>query len=460
MTEILSTPKSNDSSNSFVASARVNWIGQLARPEQIPDEGEWSIWLYLAGRGSGKTRAAAEWLAWNSSRFPDTRWACIAPTFADARDTCAEGQSGILSVLKRYRTLGHYNRSMGEIVLTNGSRIKLFSGDEPDRLRGPQFHGAWIDELAAFKYPDTFDQLQFGLRLGEHPRLMITTTPRPVTLIRSLCARRDGSVKVVRGSTFDNAANLAPQALIQLQARYGGTKLGRQELYGEVLDDVEGALWTRAMIEDSRVDSLAAPIIYRMVVAVDPAVTSGEEADETGIITVGASPDGHYYVIADDSIRSTPVGWARRAIESCKQHGAERIVAETNNGGDLVLEVLKQVDSHVLVKKVTASRGKQVRAEPISALYEQGRVHHIGEFPILEDQMVNWTPDSNFSPDRMDALVWAITELATGAHALRYLASISKFCPKCGLPNRKSGRNCFKCFAPLTPTELTNPTNH
>jgi len=415
----------------------VNWIGQLARPEQIPDEGDWSIWLYLAGRGSGKTRSAAEWLAWNASRYPFTRWACVAPTFADARDTCAEGQSGLISVLRRYGTLENYNRSMGEIVLKNGSRIKLFSGDEPDRLRGPQFHGAWIDELAAFKYPDTFDQLQFGLRLGEHPRLMITTTPRPISLIRNLCARTDGSVRIVRGSTFDNAANLAPQALAQLQARYGGTRLGRQELYGELLDDIEGALWTRAMIEDARVEAGSDPILFRVVVAIDPAVSFGEYSDETGIVTAGASPDGHYYVIADDSLRGSADTWARRAIKAYRDHGADRIIAETNNGGDLVLEVLKRVDDSISLKKVTASRGKQVRAEPISSLYEQKRVHHIGVFPTLEDQMMTWTPNSNQSPDRMDALVWAITELSTGSSSMSALARMVNFCPLCKLPNTK-----------------------
>ena len=424
-------------------------MGQLARPEQIPDEGEWSSWIYLAGRGSGKTRSAAEWLVWQASRHPSTRWACVAPTFADARDTCAEGQSGLLSVIKRYGTLLQYNRSVGEILLRNGSRIKLFSGDEPDRLRGPQFHGAWIDELAAFKYPETFDQLKFGLRLGSHPRLIITTTPKPIPLIRNLCARQDGSVKIVRGSTFDNAANLAPHALVELRARYEGTRLGRQELYGELLDDVEGALWTRAMIDRARVEEDESPNFLRRIVAVDPAVTYGANSDETGIIVAALTSDGHYFVLEDCSLRGSPETWARKAIDAYRRHNAERVIAEVNNGGDLVLEVLKQVDARVPLKKVTASRGKQVRAEPVVALYEQGKVHHVGRFAALEDQMALWTPDSNFSPDRADALVWAITELAVGSSALMYLASISKFCPICKLPNLRGATFCSSCNATL-----------
>ena len=225
-----------------LAARRATWEAVLARPEQLPTtDNEWSVWLYLAGRGAGKTRTAAEWIVWQALTQNWTRWAVIAPTFGDVRDTCAEGESGLIPILHQYGALEYYNRSTGDIKLTNGSRIKLFSADEPDRLRGPQHHGAWCDELAAWRYPETYDQLQFGLRLGEHPKTVITTTPRPIPLIRQLTAKTDGTVRVVRGSTFDNAANLAPSALVELQARYNGTRLGRQELYGEILDDVEGA---------------------------------------------------------------------------------------------------------------------------------------------------------------------------------------------------------------------------
>jgi len=371
----------------------------------------------MAGRGAGKTRTAAEWLIYQACKNDYTRWAVLAPTFGDARDVCAEGESGLLKVAERYQMLkikGGYNSTKGEINLTNGSRIKLFSGDEPDRLRGPQHHGAWVDELASFRYDDVWTQLQFGLRLGDKPRTIITTTPKPTNLLRDLLTRKDGSVVVTRGSTFDNAANLAPAALAELENRYAGTRTGRQELYGEMLEEVEGALWTRGMIEKTRIRKEDLPDLQRIVVAIDPAVTSGEDSDETGIVVAGISRDKHYYILDDRTLRASPDNWARQAVNAYTDWKADKIVAETNNGGDMVLLVLKQVDANVPVKKVTASRGKHVRAEPVSALYEQGRVHHVGAFPKLEDQLVIWTPDSNDSPDRLDALVWALTELSGG----------------------------------------------
>ena len=299
-----------------LAASRFLWTDTLARPEQLPTEEDWSVWLYLAGRGSGKTRTAAEWIVWQAVSKPKTRWAVIAATFADVRDTCAEGESGLIAILKRYEIMESYNRSMGEILLTNGSRIKLFSADEPDRLRGPQFHGAWCDELAAWRYTDTWDQLQFGLRLGEKPRTIITTTPRPTPLIRELTSRTDGSVRIVRGSTFDNAKNLAPSALAQLRARYEGTRLGRQELYAEILTDTPGALWNLSMIDATRISKENLPELVRVVVAIDPAVTSGEQSDETGIVVVGKGSDGRGYVLADRSCRESPSGWAHRAVQA------------------------------------------------------------------------------------------------------------------------------------------------
>jgi len=259
---------------------------------------------------------------------------------------------------------------MGEIRLTNGSRIKLFSADEPDRLRGPQFHGAWCDELAAWRYEDTWDQLQFGLRLGEHPRTLITTTPRPVPIIKRLLAQDDGSVKVVRGSTFDNAKNLAPSALAQLRARYEGTRLGRQELFAEVLTDTPGALWTLEMLESSRIKE--APDFVRIVVAIDPATTSGENADETGIVVVAKGTDGRGYVLADRSCRDTPSGWAHRAIAAFHEFNADRVVAEKNQGGDMVELTIRSVEPTIPFKGIVAKVGKRLRAEPIAALYEQG----------------------------------------------------------------------------------------
>ena len=395
----------------------------------------------MAGRGAGKTRTAAEYLAWQAITNPETRWAIVAPTHADARDTCVEGESGILNVLRDYGVLKDYNRSRSEIFLTNKSRIKLYSGEEPDRLRGPQFHGGWFDELAAFKYPEAWDQYQFGARLGNHPRTIVTTTPRPTKLIKDLLKR--DNVRVVRGSTFDNAKNLAPSALAELRLRYENTRLGRQELYGEVLEEVEGALWTRDIIESARVTKC--PPLVRIVVGVDPAVTSGESSDETGIVVAGITADGHYYVLDDKTLRATPDAWARVAVNTYHEHKADRIVAETNNGGDMVTLLMRQVDSTVSVKKVTATRGKQLRAEPISSLYEQGRVHHVGYFAELEMQMCEWTPQSNESPDRLDALVWAITELNTGGSTMLALASMALLCSNCGMPSPKTASVCGKC---------------
>jgi phage terminase large subunit-like protein len=388
---------------------------------------------------------AAEWLAYQASSYPLTRWAIVAPTYGDARDTCAEGNSGIVQILREYGTLKDYNRSIGEIFLTNGTRIKLFSGEEPERLRGPQHHGGWFDELAAFKYPEAWDQYQFGLRLGTFPQTIVTTTPKPIKLVKELLTR-DG-VRVVRGSTFDNAANLAPSALAEFKARYENTRLGRQELYGEILDNVEGALWTREMIDNARVAS--APPLVRIVIGLDPAVTANENSDETGIVAAGITSSGEYYVLSDKSLRASPDAWARQAVNLYHELKADKIVAETNNGGDMVILTLQQVDRSVATKKVTATRGKQLRAEPISALYEQGKVHHVGYLAELETQMCEWTPISNESPDRLDALVWALTELNQGGSSMIALANMALLCAKCGMPSPKTARVCVSCGASL-----------
>jgi predicted phage terminase large subunit-like protein len=265
-------------------------------------------------------------------------------------------------------------------------------------------------------------------------------------LIRNLVNREDGTVKVVRGSTFDNAQNLAPQALIELQARYAGTRMGRQELYGELLNESDSALWTRALLDEARIDPKDAPPYYRCVVAIDPAVTSGESSDETGIVVAGATPDGHYYILEDASMKGTPEAWARKAVEMYKKHKCDRVIGEANNGGDMIESLLRQVDPSIPYRKVHASRGKKVRAEPISALSEQLRLHLVGsDFAKLEDQLVTWEPDSNDSPDRMDAMVWAITELMGNSTALRSLAAMADFCPSCRLPVIKGTRVCPRC---------------
>lgn len=429
----------------MIAARRVKWTHLQARPNQIPSDGDWRVWLLLAGRGFGKTRSAAEWLAFEASRKRNTRWAIVAPTFADARDTCAEGVSGVVQILREYGTLQDYNRSIGEIVLTNKSRIKLYSGEEPNRLRGPQFHGGWFDELASFKYADAWDQYQFGLRLGDRPQTVVTTTPRPVKLIKDLVARE--GIEIVRGSTFDNAANLAETALAEMRLRYEGTRLGRQELYGEIVDSVDGALWTHALIDQERVTEY--PPLMRVVVAIDPAVTSGDQSDETGIVVAGMTNDGHYYVLKDLTLRTSPERWARVAVQAFHDYKADRVIGETNNGGDMIELLLRQVDPSVPYKKVTATRGKLVRAEPVAALYEQRRAHHVGLFPELEDQMCNYTPDSNTSPDRMDAMVWAMHELMESQSGIMGLASLAKFCPSCRMPITRSAVICTYCSTSL-----------
>jgi len=388
-----------------------------ARPEQHPDGDDWIIWAYIAGRGTGKTRVGAEWLAEQIMTRPGTRWAIVAPTLGDARSTCFQGESGLLAVLRR-RMPGvdldkAWNRSLLELTLPNGAMVKGFGAAEPERLRGPQHHGAWCDELAAWEYRETWDQLQFGLRLGSHPRVIVTTTPKPTKLVKELRRRADAGdgVRWIAGSTFDNAANLPATTLADLRRQYEGTRLGRQELFAELLVDTPGALWTQDLIDRHRVRE--APMLQRVVVAIDPAVTAGEDSDSTGIIAAGLAANGHVYVLHDRTCRVSPDAWARRAVDLYDEVEGDRIVAEVNNGGDLVETVLRTVDPSVPVRKVHASRGKRVRAEPVAALYEQGRVHHVGaELADLEDELTTWTVDAPESPDRLDALVWAITELA------------------------------------------------
>ena len=429
-----------------VAAARVRWEAELARPEQLEPDGDWMTWLYMAGRGAGKTRTAAEWIAWQAIREPGTRWAVVAPTFSDARDTCVEGESGLLSILERYGMLREkhaWNRSIGEIHLRNGSRIKIFSGDEPERFRGAQHHGAWVDELGAFRYEDSWDQLQFGLRLGKNPRTIVTTTPRPRPLIRNLLARKDGSVVVTRGSTMDNKLNLAPTALAELLARYEGTRLGRQELNGELLEDVENALWTSQIIDNYRVKQLPSDIV-RTVVAVDPSIT--QDGDETGIIVACKDKEGHGYIVADYSMQGTPDQWAKQVIAAYDKHEADAIVVEVNQGGLMVSQTLKTVRQLLPIREVRATKGKAIRAEPISAMYEQGKIHHVGTgFSQLETQLTTWTPEYGKSPDRLDALVWALTELMTRSNAATYLASISISCSQCDYPNKMNATVCASC---------------
>jgi len=400
----------------------------------------------MAGRGFGKTRLGAEWLAAKAVRNPGVRCAIVARTFSDTRNVCVEGVSGILNILREYDAVKDWNKSNGILTLKNDSIIQTFSADTPDSLRGPQFHFAWTDELAAWQYEDTWNQLQFGLRLGDHTQTVITTTPRPTKLIKDLVKRE--TTVVTRGSTFDNAENLSQSALLEMQTRYAGTRLGQQELYGAILDDNPGALWSRASLEAARVKDT--PYLIRVVVGIDPAVTSGEDSDSTGIVVAGLSGDGHYYILADYTLKASPQVWAEKAVYAFELHKADRIIAETNNGGDLVVHLLQQVKNTIPVKKVTASRGKTVRAEPIAALSEQGKLHMVGYFPELEDELCEYEPGtSTKSPDRMDAMVWAVTELSEGSNALNYLSALAVFCPNCRMPAPKSTRICPKCNTPI-----------
>lgn len=342
----------------------------------------------------------------------------VGATASDVSKVLVEGPSGFLASSPPWNR-PVYRSQRADLRWPNGAVANLFSAEEPDRLRGPQCDTAIADELAAWKYPEAWDQLQFGLRLGSNPRVAVATTPRPTAIIKGLMAAP--TTVITRGTTYENKSNLAPQFLDEIVKRYDGTRLGRQELEGEVLDDAPGALWKRGRIEELRIKSGEMPAMQRVVVAVDPAVSASEDSDETGIVCAGIGVNGHGYVIEDGSLSgATPNQWAQQVVAVYNRHEADRVVAEVNNGGDLVEANIRTAGPNLAVSQVRASRGKAVRAEPIAALYEQGRVHHVGCFAKLEDQMVGWDPAfSAKSPDRMDALVWALTELMLGGDIWR-----------------------------------------
>lgn len=388
-----------------------------ARPSQLPPrDPDWVYFLMLGGRGSGKTRAGAEWV--RDVKNKTSPIALVGPTAADVRDVMIRGPAGILAISPN-EDYPSYEPSNRRLVWDNGAVAMCFSAEEPDRLRGPQHAGFWADELAAWQYPDeTWANLEFGLRVGDTPRGVITTTPRPIRLLRQLL--EDPLSRVSRTSTYANAAQLPQRFLDQIIKRHEGTRLGRQEIYAELLDDVPGALWTRDVLDRDRLPyGFKLPDMKRVVVAIDPAMTSGEEADETGIVVAACDWDGRGYVLADLSGHYQPIEWARQAVAQYKFHKADRIVAEINNGGEMVEHTVRTVEANVPFTGVHASRGKVTRAEPVSALYEQGRIHHVGMFAALEDQMINFTVDYdrtvNDSPDRVDALVWAFHDLLVDA---------------------------------------------
>jgi phage terminase large subunit-like protein len=411
-----------------------------ARPKQKAPIGKWITWLILAGRGFGKTRTGAEWVRERVERGGAREIHLVARTAADMRDVMVEGPNGILKTAPPWNR-PKYEPSKRRLTWKNGAIARLFSAEEPDVLRGPQCDTAWCDELAAWKHvEETYDMMSLGMRLGPAygvvPRVAITTTPRPIKLIRRLVAEATiADTHVTRGSTYENRSNLAATFIRDVLRKYEGTRLGRQELDAEVLDDAPGALWKRSQIDDDRLhlkrDELGAletpaelrarllPLLRVVVVSVDPAISAKKSDDdgdrksnETGIVVVGVGTNGHGYVLEDCSGIYTPSEWAARAVKAHDDWGANRIVAEVNQGGDLVEANIHTARRAIRVKKVHASRGKRVRAEPVAALYEQHRVHHVGSFPELEDQQCTWEPDrGQGSPDRMDAAVWGLTDL-------------------------------------------------
>ena len=394
-----------------------------ARPQQIAPEGNWNTWFINAGRGFGKTRAGVEWVR-EKVKEGHKRIAVIAATNGDIEKVIVRGESGLLNCCwagdKTHKGdhlgLPEWSPTKRVVTWANGATVTMFSAEEPDRLRGPQFSAMWADELAAWNRDrETWDMAQFTLRLGKHPQVCVTTTPRPTKLVRDIL--KNPKTTVTYGSTFDNSANLASTYLEAVKTQYEGTRLGRQELYAEILDEASGALWNRQTLAgcEIEVDNPVefAESLARVVVSVDPAVSANAESDMTGIIVAGADINGVCYILQDATDRYTPEGWAAKAIELYHQYGADRIVAERNQGGEMVRYTFKTVDETIPIKLVHASRGKFARAEPVSSLYERGRVKHVKGLDALEDQMVQWEPLGGIgSPDRLDAMVWSVTELA------------------------------------------------
>lgn len=405
------------------------------RPEQCPPDVPHQVWMYLGGRGTGKTRAGAEWVRRKVFDEGMSIGHFIGPTAADVRDVMIEGPGGIMEVCS-LRERPEYRPSKRElnfrvvlrsfpgrpVVKTGGCKIKLFSSEKPKRVRGPQCEFLWGDEIAAWNYAErTYDNAMFGLRLGSNPQACFTTTPRPIKIIRDII--QDEMTVVTTGTTYDNRMNLAPQFFERIIKKYEGTRLGRQELLAELLDDNPDALFNRDDIDQTRLEEVPDNIqLIRVVTAVDPAATSGDDAADTGIVTAAKGDNDHYYVMSDNTCHLKPDGWGRKAIKAYHNLQADRIVGEINNGGEMIEAVLRGITwpddspypsgANISYEAVRATRGKAIRAEPVSSLYEQKRVHHVGFFPQLEDQMCIWSPNlGEKSPDRLDALVWAITSL-------------------------------------------------
>lgn len=399
-----------------------------ARPDQLPPEGDWLIWLLLGGRGAGKTRAGAEWVR-SKVEGPTPlqkgkyqHIALVGETILSVREVMIEGPSGLRAIAPE-ETRPTYIASRQLLVWPNGAQAQIFSAEKPDGLRGPQFDLAWCDELAKWRYDkQCWDMLQFALRLGRKPQQVVTTTPRPTALLKTIM--NNPRCHMTRSSTHANKAHLAPGFVEELMRVYEGSRLGRQEIDAEIVEDVVGALWTPEMIGAYRLNSH--PPLTRLVVAVDPPASTGPLADACGICVAGKDGDGHAYILEDGTVKGlSPAGWGKRVVELYNKYQADRVVAEVNQGGDLVREVVMQQGPEISYRAVRATRGKLVRAEPVAALYERGMIHHVGVFKDLENQLCQYN-GQQASPDRMDALVWALTDLLIGArsHALPQLRQI------------------------------------
>lgn len=390
------------------------------RPSQFAPDTDWLTWMILAGRGFGKTRSGAEWVRNIACGLtPETpgiarRIALVGETRSDVRKVMVEGESGILAVHPP-EFKPEWIPSIRTLIWPNGCVATTYNASEPDELRGPQFDHAWCDELAKWRYVrETWDNLEFAMRLGDRPRSLITTTPRPIPLVRELLD--ESTTTATRGSMLANKSNLPDTFIKKIMKRYDGTRLGRQEIDGELVEDIDGALWPRNIIENARIREVTSDLI-RIVIGVDPSGSSAGTGDDTGIIAVGMDDKDHFYVLADWSLNGSPEKWASKAIACANEFQADRIIAESNYGGEMVRSVINSCGSNIPVKLVHASRGKVKRAEPIAALYEQGRVHHVGGFSDLEDQMCGLVLGGEYygpgkSPDRADALVWSLTELS------------------------------------------------
>jgi phage terminase large subunit-like protein len=425
----------------------------IGRPEQLLPEGEWFIWLLMTGRRFGKTRAAAENLVLLVLEYPvssggaPTEWAIIGETFSDCRKIMVEGPSGLLGVFRRRGMVENvdfvYNRSQWEITLTSGQKIHMMGADDADVGRGFGLEGLWGDEIAKWPYAARTwtEGLMPTLSDSSHPRAIITTTPRPGhELIKQWLRRTNGSVVITRGSIDDNKDNLSPELLAEMHDLYDDTRIGKQELGGEFLEDVPGALWS---IDDIRLGALGDS--KRIVIAVDPAVTNTAESDETGIIVCAKASDNRLLVLGDHSCRDSVLGWAQRVNACFEQYKADLVVYEANQGGDAIAEVLRSVNPYLPLKPIHAKIGKRLRAEPVAALYQQGKVFHVEHFDKLENQMLTWEADDPKSPDRLDALVHCLTELADIGAGSRFLQELAQVCESCGQPNVKGASVCFSC---------------